>query len=237
MGGKHGQVALYVLIGVVLLVGVIIAVHIHGLQQEVSKSSTSDQSTQTTLGVEVSSPEVIAEKTRVQERLEHCLATVVEDALQHLFFVDTLSSEDFIRELEREIAERFTECQDMIGVIGHARSLSLPKVEAILGSQGVFLKIKQAYILEEAAIPFSDFETFIKGPFQRLLDLGSEIEDGTLTVFDNECTIDLYEFADENIYLDLLVSSEGDQYLELVTESDGVEYRRLVKLPPCEVTP
>jgi len=229
-----GQVALYVLLGVVLLLSVVIAIHVVTVKSKVSASSRVDEGSVVTNSLEAA--KISEEKIRITKRMNHCLEEMGVATIQRLLLQEGMTLDGFQREVAQEIVEQFNQCQSILGVEGHITS-STEQANAVveITDVGVQVTITQPLKLKDVHGQVSKFQTLITGPFQRLFSLSDEIEQGTLPMFDKHCSLDLYAFADKGIYSDLFVSADGEQFLELRAESDGHEYRKVVRLPQCEV--
>ena len=229
MGGRRAQVALFVLLGVIILVGVILALYlIH--EKKISTTST-DLSQQLD---EQNNPELAAEKARMQQRVDDCLARTAQDSLQA--FVDSGTQVASIAEAEQllsdDIAQRFPDCFFAFNTIHKLAIIGdTPKVIAILGPGTLRVSVTYAAkgTFEEQSYQLQDYSASAATRLRETLDSGFALQQalsGTLdntggpgsadyealaaakSFIDDDCYVDLHAYEDQGIYADMFVHDD-----------------------------
>ncbi len=241
---RKGQVALYVLLGTVLLLLLLAALYLVGLKRSEMAVSSG----------QAPSPDILAAKTQMQERIDRCLKTVagrelLEARQQGLPSTSIADDEAF---LAQEIVGSFPGCYYQPGTDQLAITDDQPpRVTVTLGPAQMLVDVRYAssgeyegkeYVLDEHA---AQVPTDIRAGLERAIDLrrslqGEELlysQRGTPLV-DQHCNVDLYAYESDGWYADLVKNDDGSMtvflydYNEFENEGDYPPPLK-VDLPPC----
>jgi len=236
-----GQVALYVLLGVVLLIGVVIAIHVVTV-----KSSTTTTENPVDKGL---SPQCQAEKARMEERANKCLAKKLEEAVADYqeegdLLPDLASVQAYLQE---DVELGFPDCFHEWPILDR---LSVDwdvdtKADLVLTDTGVAATVTQpvsgecdgqAYHLRTYTARIT---SDVKPEFEKFDAVRNELLSNATKLFGKDCGVDPYGLADEGIYTDVLLLDDGSSVVWLYDYNDylngGEEKPKplAIRLPPC----
>lgn len=251
---RRGQVALFILIGVILLLGIIVALTLFRQQSDVVIDDPGDG---------FQNPEVALQAGRMQERLDACLAQVTAELIDEYAEAGAVASsiEELEEALADDVAEEFTACFSRFNTAGH---FTLPEEEPLislsLGAEQVLVRAGYTVTGEHVGEPYTltgftaTLDDSPRDAFQRSVDLAAAFGIGGTTpdggsgptgahvydaakLLDEECNIDLYAYADRNVYVDMLLFADGNMqatfYDYNLLDEDGRPFVTNLYLPPC----
>jgi hypothetical protein len=214
MGGRRAQVALFVLIGFVILLGVVLLI-VAVNNQRAAVGEDLD------VVDEVSdNPEVAAERARMRERVDTCLQEIAKEAVTDFAAagVPVATSAEANPYLAEEISLNFPSCFYRFNTRSKLEIIDpeAPRVEASLGNTMLIVDVD--YLIrghyEGESYTFSDHHAEIETNLaalieqQQLIDeqLSNPSEDGFITP---DGFVDPYAFEDEGIYTDIVFYDDG----------------------------
>ncbi len=241
MCAKRGQVALYVLIGVVLLVGVAIAIHVVSQQ----RVATNAESTIEDTGL---SPACQAEKARVAERVAQCFKRKSADVLDDFNNgdYDTLpqSSEELATFLAGEIESELVDCFSQFNLEGRVPPPpEPPKVSVLFGDQSVTVSFKgvlagscgdEAYHISPDPVTIDFPGKVYTESLPLAQELASALAGDAESSWVSDGALNLYAHADKHLFADVVVTDEGC-VAYLTSTAPLFKGKDTVLFPPVEV--
>jgi hypothetical protein len=211
----RGQVALYVLVGVVLVLIVSIGVLVMRQRQAslVSTASPDDAS--------ANDPALAAEKVRMQARVDACLGVVADDAQRRIGSSGAAmeTAADAEQLLEQQIAVDFPRCffafntVDKLEIVGDE-----PAITAVLGAGTlqVLAKLEAEGTFNAKTYRLSDYQASVPSSLLGLINAGKDIAKslagkgtGGRSFFTSDGKIDPYAFEDQGIYTQYILFDDG----------------------------
>ncbi len=219
MGGTvRGQVALYVLIGVIVLVGVILAIVLFNQQEVNIATETPDEILQ-------GNPDLQAEVSRMRERVERCLEEVAAEAATDFAGVGIPVATPAEAEpyLADEISLNFPNCFFRYNTREKLVITDLDEPRIIVSLVDDSMLVDAEYSVEghymDLTYRMSQFSGQIATELARVIErqaaLDEQIQEaldglaGDESFIDDDGYVDLGAFEDEGIFADMLVYDDG----------------------------
>ncbi len=256
MGGQKGQVALYVMIGLVVLIIVVLAFYLVSLKKTETQTSGSQQA------LLQNDPQLAAEIQRMQQRVDDCLGQKAADALQEYqdAAIPVTTQADAEQMLADDIAAKFPGCFYQFNTEGKLQITDdgAPSVTATLSDDK--LLVTATYVAQGTyngkTYMLKDYTGSAPSSLKPMIDRALSIKQalsgatagGTFTpdsrfIDPTDCTVDLYAYEDQGIYSDLNINDDGtmtayfydyNDYLQGLTDTPPKPI--VVDLPPCTPT-
>ena len=264
--GRQGQVAIFVLVGLILVIGIILALYVIN-QKKIETTTTEDEQLRLQ-----QNPELAAERARMQQRVDECLAGISEAAVEEALSSGTPFSSltEVEAYLSEEIGGGFHVCfyqyntAEKLSITDEA----LPRVSVVISDDRVLITTKYAVRgeLDDETYTLTTYTATLEESPRAALEMAMALRaaytpagapGATTTIpetggpglpdidvnalFDEHCYYDAYAFEAQGIYTDLLLLPEGERrvYVYDYTTLDATRAPRatFVDLPPCTPAP
>lgn len=225
MTARRGQIAIFVLVGLIVLLGIIIT--IVALRQQTSDVVSDSQD------IVEGDVELAAEQARMQQRVDECLgqlsAEVIDDYRSAGLVVEENSqTEDLIAQ---EISDRFPDCFFRFNT---AQKLTIgdsdPVVEVTLGNNALFTQVKYPVTgeLDDKTYRLSDFQASTETNLQDEIEETNNLRNSLLgdspdvsALLDPvTCDYDPYGMEEQGYYSDLIIYDDGSMDVLLYDYND-----------------
>ncbi len=258
MGGQKGQVALYVLIGLVVLIIIVLALYLVSLKKTETQTSANQQA------LLQNDPQLAAEIQRMQQRVDDCLGQTAADSLQEYQSSGTpvTTQADAEQMLADDIAAKFPDCFYQFNTEGKLQITDdgAPSVTAMLSDSKLLVTATYATqgTYDGKMYTLKDYTGSAPSNLKPMIDRALSIKQalsgatgatgGTFTpdssfIDPTDCSVDLYAYEDQGIYADLTVNDDGtmtayfydyNDYLQGLTDTPPKPI--VFDLPPCTPT-
>jgi hypothetical protein len=239
----RGQVALFVMIGFVVLVAVVI-----GMVMVTQQRTAVDAMTEPETSAEESSI-VIEERAMMQQRLDDCLAGLVEEQLTTVGAEEVLSPNiaELEVQIEQHLVEVFPSCFEAFNTRGLTANTGVPEVDVTLGEERLIVDITYPATgtVEGESYRLEAFAAVVETGLGRLAfradavfeRLSGNLNEMGLKFINEQCDVDLYAFADEGVYADLVTKPDGSMiayFYDYTKEVENTVPMLAVELPACQ---
>ena len=135
--GRQGQVAIFVLVGLIFVIAIILALYVIN-QKKIETTTTEDEQLRLQ-----QNPELAAERARMQQRVDECLALVTRGVLDEakMYGVQACSLEAAETALAEEVSGTFSDCFFRFNTIDKLAITdeALPRATVLLGNDRVIV--------------------------------------------------------------------------------------------------